>query len=460
MIDKDNDQVMDLDILKWLGIEDDVYLEGPDLIARLVFRATESGSTITSRSRGLLLQLQQGPHGFSTVNMMAANRATFDSNDRGNAGTNLAFKGILGRDGFPSQLSCTYCSGKRFFEWHTGTISEPVGMVVEDSSCQFIITGGELLSRDKRQTAVEVTLHQLSLDDEREFLSFEFERIGYPRYTKIIRRGDPYPLTVQLFPPITIGFNGKSNLLNRTVPWAAHSGDVRFKLTYQTSFMDTNGVTCSKLCEYDPDCVREKNCLINSTLMTTENNYVVASRSSNSERIGLEGDKVSTRQSLSSVDQIQLAFEGASGMLHQTPCAFAQNTRQIVTEVSKVHDEWRGSDGVWNGRCFIKPSCLAFNIRQGEPCIEDQDYFGTANTCRIAIDIDNGIVREYRSDCPGRPGISGFAHGIISHVSPTIYHVSSQSTGTTILRYRHLEVLSRHSCLSFHVLLLGRGEID
>ena len=46
MIDKDNDQVMDLDILKWLGIEDDVYLEGPDLIARLVFCADKNNLVV------------------------------------------------------------------------------------------------------------------------------------------------------------------------------------------------------------------------------------------------------------------------------------------------------------------------------------------------------------------------------------------------------------------------------
>lgn len=442
-------QEFGLDILRWLQIE--AAISDQSFVKPLEFSVPET--PLSSYSKGLLVEMRQGPRKFSTFNMFTA----FTSGSP--IGNELYFAGVIGADNPVSQLAPTYCSTTKLMLWPSGTLSEPTGMLQNDATCNFLLDGAidiiPLRSADEYR-GVEITVHEVGFESDEEFLSIEQRKIGFPAIERIFRRGSALPVTLQMATTVTVGFAGKSGLSNHTVTWAPISDTLRFRVSYKSLSIDAVGQSCAASCSFSPECIRERDCFFNATLLTIESDHIVngiQTRSSqesgsahqeepatkqtwiSSER---EAGAESRRQSASHVERLTMTINGISGLQQVGPSVFAQNTRQIVTEVERRPDFWRGAEGSWQGKCFIQPACVA-DAGQVE-CVRADSYFSDANLCQVQIEINDRIVREYRWNCRGQTSVEGSAHGVVVSIEPDIVKEISM-TGVTVLAYRRIQVI-------------------
>jgi hypothetical protein len=295
-------------ILRWLNISDTFSETVPVTIEetpRLIFDIPVAlevqsgvwptkrlgGSNLVGYSTGLLLRMQQGPNEFSTLNMMTEKSDSIFASIQ-----EMGFRGIYGRGGTPSQLACTFCSGLQNLQWPSGIISEPIGMMIKDKTCHFIVDGAVDLMWSIRQSSpfnaqdyqestfrgVEITIDEIGFRSNDELLSVEVERSicdsttglkcsDVNNYTKVFRRGTTAPIKLQMKPPVRIGFVGKSHLLDleRNLPWdIPATSAVRFKLSYKSLRIGQAGESCCIDCRYDPDCIQASACFAGATEVT------------------------------------------------------------------------------------------------------------------------------------------------------------------------------------------------
>ena len=432
---------------------------------KLSFRASETGSSAVGSSRGLLLEGFQGPVSFRTLKLLAAKPEIW--------APALEFGGISGRASVPSQLSCEYCSGNKTLLWHKGLISEPLGMMVKDIDCSYIITGAKQIGKNPGMRGLEIRVEEINLQDGEEFLVIretESNDRGGPPWSFKFQRGSAMPVILHAVPPVQIVFSGKSHLVNRKVPWSSPSG-VRFKIRFHTLELGPDAFECSSRCFGEPGCLRDQSCFRDSPLITTEDDFVVfdnrrrlsastlplRSKFIQQAAAETESSVVSARRTPSNVDILTMTLEGVSGERQTLPCAFAQDTRQLVTEIRKQLDTWQGANGMWDGFCYDKGSVsycrqvqCAEETRKPNGTVPDVHYFGKDNSCRIHIEINDRTIREYRYDCNGGTGPVGLAYGVIIHVG-AIEKISSPVTGATFSSFRRIEVSSR-ACQQLHIL--------
>ena len=453
-------QEFDLDILKWLQIENVVSDES--YIKPLDFLVPETGGTVSSSSKGLLVEMQQGPVEFSIFNILTTSGSS--------SGNKLYFAGVLGRDNPVSQMASTYCSVSKVLLWPSGTLSEPTGMLSKDATCQFLLDGARDTvppSSSVDYRGVEITVHEIGFESDEEFLSIEQQKIGFPKVEMIFRRGSATPVTLQMATTVTIGYVGKSGLGNRTLTWAQISDILRFKVSYKSLRIGIMGQDCAKSCSFSPECIRERWCFENATLLTINGDHIVQgdrtrslqdSGTSNKEESAKQEIWVSSdreagaearRQSSPHVQRLTMTINGVSGLWKDVPSGFAQNTRQIATVVERRPDLWRGADGSWQGKCFVQPACAADT--EQEECVSAAMYFLDDNLCQVRIEINDRIVREYRWNCRGQPSVEGSAHGVIVSIEPEVEREESQ-TGVTIMAYRRMQVTPPQP--EFYVLVL------
>ena len=76
-------------------------------------------------------------------------------------------------------------------------------------------------------------------------------------------------------------------------------------------------------------------------------------------------------------------------MDHHLPCAIAQGPDEILTVVERERGEWRGAQATWEGKCYIRPSCLSQNV----DCQADALYFEDVNSCRVHVQILDRCLR-------------------------------------------------------------------
>jgi len=453
--------------LKWLGIKDLVYMgeaTGWWPKGKLSFRASETGSNAVGSSRGLLLEGFQGPVSFRTLKLLATKPDIW--------APDLEFGGISGRASVPSQLSCEYCSGTKTLLWHKGLISEPLGMMVKDINCNFIITGAKQVGKNPGMRGLEIRVEEINFQDGEEFLVIREESNdrGVPQWSFKFQRGSAMPVILYAVPPVQIVFFGKSHLVNRKVTWSSPSG-VRFKVRFHTLDLGPDAFECSSRCFGEPGCLRDQSCFRDSPIMTTEDDYVLfdnrrrlsastltlRSKVIQQAAAEMESSVVSARRTPSNVDILTMTLEGVSGERQTLPCAFAQDTRQLVTEIKKQVDRWQGANGMWDGFCYDKGSIsycgkvpCAEETRKPDGTVADVYYFGEANSCSIHIEINDRTIREYRYDCNGGTGPVGLAYGVMIHVG-AIEKISSPVTGATFSSFRRIEVSSR-ACQQLHIL--------
>jgi hypothetical protein len=408
---------------------------------QLSFKVPESGSRVAGHSQGMfLVSFQQAQnHSFGILEILASKSLI------GPDGIDHSFSAIYGWGGIPSQLSCSYCSGMKRLTWPSGTISELAGMLTKDIHCIFLIDGASGLqtSTQKPFRGVEITIHEVGFEDDKEFLSVGMVAdSGYPTYEKRFDRESRMPVTLHMKPTVRIGFWGKSHLFNRTVTWDPPLSALRFKISYKTLLLDQGGEECCKRCEYDPDCMLTSACFVSATAMTMQDDYLeTRSHAVSSGQMlatkSLSESAPGIREISHSTQKLSLAFDGIQGLRSEIPCAFAQNTRQIVTTIKRNQDDWQGADGAWDGFCFMSRSCSSEGGLKDDVCFYPEDYKSPANTCSVRIEISGHILREYRYDCQKTKGLKGFARGVISYIQST-----PEAVGTPLqLRYRRLTVL-------------------
>lgn len=427
-------------ILKWLNISSEVSSKEMygkpvlDLSDVAVDRTEASG-----HSRGLLLRMMHGSsQDFSVTNMLTA------SSFKDRAGLSLTFRGLIASSSssataLRSQMSCSYCSGQRFMDWPSGTISEPGGMIASDVHCTFVCDGAQRLlpksSKAEDFRGVVITVHALDFADG-EYLEVESDVPGL-RFSRLFQRGQRVPVTLHAIPIVFIRFKGKSHLHNQT--GGSWFSTLRFKLSYQSVSLSADGFLCCSACDYHPDCIQKQGCFANAKNLTLEEDGIVGSRSllPNADESPASMPVPETaRRSLPSVDKLALVLQGEPGVEQRLPCALSQGPEEILTVVERERGDWRGAQATWEGDCYIRPSCLT----QDYDCQEDALYFEDVNSCSVHVQFLDRMVREYRYDCEGGSGLEGFAHGILTRMSPTTVKIGSSNTGNTILAYREFEV--------------------
>ena len=447
-------RVKGIHVLSWLGVDDHVYYSGVRWQPpRLTFNVPESGSNVASYSTGLLLNDIQGPNEFSSVNLLTTTQAS-NSGIRGSS-INFAFKGILGRGQMPSQFACHHCSSSIILSWPVGTISEPSGMMPSDFNCNWLIDAAAPIqgSAEYNARGIEVIIHEIDFEHDDEFLSVGHTKSGYPSYNKRFFRNSLMPVILHMHPVVRVGFWGKSHLFNRTSPWIAPSGKMRFKITYKTLLIGIDGEQCSKNCEYDPDCMLQNSCFAKASPLTLERDFVEFRRSSLSDEAVSVTEKdtvtqsharhrntLALRASETDREQLTMTLDAIGGFDGEMPCAFGQNQRQLMTVVGRSRISWQGAAGAWDGSCFILPSCSSV---QDAPCVPDNDYFSNENVCSIRIEISDRTIREYRYGCQGNEDMVGSASGVISHLQSTPVKIDPPG-----IVYRPFELTWTQSSLS------------
>lgn len=432
-------QKMDLDILRWLGMNGRFVESGFD-VKTIDFLFEDEGDTFTAASSGIFFDQLPGPLETGILHMFTTHHALVSDS--------IGFKGSYGLRDSPMQLACIHCSGDKTLDWPWGTISEPAGMVADNSNCMFLLSGGsKLKDLDGLNLLIIVTVDHLAFQHD-EVLIFSFND-----FTRTFRKGTAVP--VQLHMPVysRIQFNAQSHLLDGATwdPLADPQG-LRFKVTYKTIILTAEGRACQLSCmtpNYDEDCVQRKACASMSREINLDNVLGVTNLEAdfgNTERgqrrFALDGQEQeqksaspsTLRRDDASVEKLTLSLSGYAGTNQQQPCMFGQNTRQLLVVADNRIASWKGMNGAWSGKCSILPTCAD---KQGDDvdCVQDMDYELVSNQCSVHVDISGGVIREHRYNCRGQEKLAGVAHGIIISMGVT-EQIVLQETNVALVYYR------------------------
>ena len=452
----------DLDVLEWLGLNGRAQLVGFD-VKSLQFNA-DGLTSLVSSSSGLLLDIFSGPFDTGVMNMFMSPHKI--SAEHGFQGQHLSpyvsfdMRGIYGIGGSgPMQLACSFCSGTKYLNWPSGSISEPRGMLANNRACSFVISGGQgIKDLDNLPKIIVVTIEGLDFDSDDEVLS-----VGEGAFVQTLRRGSEVPVQYHLPQYSRVTFTAESHLSSAT--WDPVPEGLRFKITFKTIILTEEGRACKLSClndgQYDLDCLKNRACAASGSeanldglesLVDLEREFTGNSQEETRrfEKSGSQSHGTDHRHVLAigapaskPGSRLIMTLAGYQGSNEELPCKFAQTPTQMLLPLARGGELVRGLDGqTWAGRCSSMQACSGAQV--GENCVLDDNYFGDANSCLVHLQITGRVIREYRSDCDigsnySRPGLLGLAHGIIESISDADL-ASDMNTLVTILRYRRVVV--------------------
>jgi len=451
-------QKSDLDVLRWLGINDVVREEGFD-IKMLQFSFED---TLVSASSGVFFDVVSGPLDTGVAHMFATPHKI--------AVESIGFKGNYALGHAPMQVACTFCSGSRLMTWPWGSISEQRGMMANDRNCEFMLTGGggiTDLATLNRMVIITVETIGFDRDDEELVVSSQSK---YGRFSTTFRKGSGVPVELHMPAYTAVRFKAQSHISNVS-EWSAVPEGLRFKVVYKTVVLSPQGFACLSSCLvkdiYDQECVKYKGCANMSSAVNLDGLQALVdetvdfgnsgsgtrslSRTTQQQDLEVQVDGKSFERSVSTrrygvVGKITMSLSGYGGLETELPCRSAQDTQQILMEMHKHDDFWTGINGVWQGSCSILAACS--DVAQvGDACVQTDAYRDSINTCSVHLDIADRVVREYRYGCSGEKRLTGMAHGVIKSMGAA-EPISDISTGVILIAYRRIVIVWTKSSLS------------
>jgi hypothetical protein len=517
---------------------------------------------LVSVSSGIFFQQKAGPLNTGIFQMFTADLSNNEigADMKSITKSNMMFTGSygLGSAGTDVQLGCMFCSGKINMDWPWGTISEPRGMMAKDRYCEFGLNAGsnQILDVETLDRMMIVTFHEMDLDSD-ETLTLRLDTYdrkpsqggivqqsqgvivqeGFYTYYGLVASSQalklnlPFEVHLPISPILKcyMTYRARSHLYDASTSWDPVLEGVRFKVTYESVVLTTEGKSCQDLCKrengYDLGCLKTRECAKKSRAIRLDGLQAVTDLSPRSNKSWIHRRDINTYSKdynnanfqsrnialsqqdwrdnkkeivpiirnnvadsdifsdsdVQQVTKLRMSLSGYQGRNQNPPCMFAQDSQQLLLTVSKdsmssalgstwknvgskkpstgteiesellaaalqraefefEKEQWKtfrvaalssqsyikaggfyfkpvGSvDGVWTGTCQKQRACGDPDLRdetETQPCIRDEDYKNSVNTCLVHIEVDDNVIREYRYNCNNTGTIAGVSHGVI-----------------------------------------------
>jgi hypothetical protein len=297
-------------------------------------------------------------------------------------------------------------------DWPWGTISEPRGMMAKDRYCEFGLNAGsnQILDVETLDRMMIVTFHEMDLDSE-ETLTLRLDTYerkpsqggivqqsqgvivqkGFYTYYGLAASSQALKLNLpfEVHLPISqilkcyMTYRARSHLYNASTSWDPVLEGVRFKVTYESVVLTTEGKSCQELCKrengYDLGCLKTRECAKKSRAIRLDGLQAVTDLSPRSNKSWIHRRDINTYSKdynnanfqsrnialsqqdwrddkkeivpiirnnvadsdifsdsdVQQVTKLRMSLSGYQGRNQNPPCMFAQDSQQLLLTVSK-----------------------------------------------------------------------------------------------------------------------------